>query len=263
MASPAESSSCAAVPSAFCGLADLVAEDDPARCRAPDITFGPEHIPEHLQDDWFRQHFRHIDGIKPRLLRRAAAARLVQMTTGGSLADAAAYLGIDHRYAAASPGTAFAAAAYWTPGTGPAEFHLAVHALARQLSTTPGLINYKHRRDALQDWCIDPATWQDIISQLPRTKGPFQPELSDCKRQFASEAVWARVTQGEHVLAPWIIENQAASSDPTRHRHRSNMWHFYLASPPKPHYAALKEILNAYADNLAATIDRQSHDRTV
>jgi len=35
------------------------------------------------------------------------------------------------------------------------------------------------------------------------------------------------------------------------------MWHFYLASPPKPHYAALKKILNAYADNLAAAIDRQ------
>jgi hypothetical protein len=33
--------------------------------------------------------------------------------------------------------------------------------------------------------------WQRIISQLPPTKGPFQPELSDCKRQFASEAVWA------------------------------------------------------------------------
>jgi len=31
----------------------------------------------------------------------------------------------------------------------------------------------------------------------------------------------------------------------------------YLASPPKPHYAALKKILNAYADNLAAAIDRQ------
>lgn len=104
--------------------------------------------------------------------------------------------------------------------------------------------------------CIDPAIWQDIISQLPRTKGPFQPELSDCKRQFASEAVWARVTQGEHVLAPRIIENQAASGDPTRHRRRGNMWHFYLASPPRPHYAALKDILNAYADNLAAAIDR-------
>ena len=36
------------------------------------------------------------------------------------------------------------------------------------------------------------------------------------------------------------------------------MWHFYLASPAKPHYAALKEILNAYAESLATAIDRQA-----
>ena len=137
-----------------------------------------------------------------------------------------------------------------------------MHALARQLSTTPGLINYKHRRDALQDWCIDPAAWQDIIGQLPPTKGPFQPELSNCKRQFASEAVWARITQGEHLLAPRIIENQLSAGDPTWHQRRDNMWHFYNASPAKPHYAALREILNAHADNLAAALDRSTPDKS-
>ena len=91
------------------------------------------------------------------------------MSAGGSLAEAAAFLGIDHRYLKASPGSAALAG-------DPAQFRLAVHALARQLSTTPGLINYKHRRDVLRNWCIGPATWQDIISQLPRTKGPFQPD---------------------------------------------------------------------------------------
>jgi hypothetical protein len=40
------------------------------------------------------------------------------------------------------------------------------------------------------------------------------------------------------------------------------MWHFYNASPAKPRYAALQEILNTYADNLAAAIDRQMHNRT-
>ncbi len=179
------------------------------------------------------------------------------MTAGGSLAEAAAYLGIDHRYIAASSGNAFAAAAYWSPGTGPAEFHLAVHALARQLSATPHLVNYKHRRDALRNWCIDTATWQGITSQLPPTKGPFQPELSNCKRQFASEAVWARITQGEHLLAPRIIENQLSAGDPTWHRRRDNMWHFYNASPAKPHYAALRLILNVLADNLADQVDKR------
>ena len=36
------------------------------------------------------------------------------------------------------------------------------------------------------------------------------------------------------------------------------MWHFYNASPVKPHYAALRKILGAHADALAAIIDRQS-----
>jgi TniQ len=220
------------------------------RAPAPQVNFAPEHIPEHLQDDWYYEHFRHIRG-NTRLLRRAAALRLVQMSAGGSLAEAAAFLGIDRRYLKASPGSA-------APAGGPAEFRLAVHALARQLTTTPDLINYKHRRDALHDWCIDPVAWQDIISKLPPTRGPFQPELSDCKRQFASEAVWARITQGEHLLAPRIIENQMAAGDPTWHRRRDNMWHFYNASPAKPHYAALKDILDAYADSLAATIGLQS-----
>lgn len=219
------------------------------RAPASQAGFAPEHIPENLQDDWYCQHFRHISG-NTRLLRRAAALRLVQISAGGSLSEAAAFLGIDHRYLKASPGSAALA-------DQPAEFRLAVHALARQLSTTPGLINYKHRRDTLQNWCIDPATWQDIISQLPPTKGPFQPELSNCKRQFASEAVWARITQGEHLMAPRIIENHLSAGDPTWHRRRDNMWHFYLASPPKPHYAALRQILNAYADNLAGQINHQ------
>ncbi len=223
------------------------------RAPAPQLTFAPGHIPEHLQDDWYDQHFRHIGG-NTRLLRRAAALRLVQMSAGGSLAEAAAFLGIDHRYLKASPGSAALAG-------DPAEFRLAVHALARQLSTTPGLINYKHRRDALQDWCLDPAAWQDIISQLPPTKGPFQPELSDCKRQFASEAVWARVTQGEHLLAPRIIENQLSAGDPTWHRRRDSMWHCYNASPAKPHYAALRQILNVLADNLADNLAGQIDER--
>jgi hypothetical protein len=218
------------------------------RAPAIQVNFAPEHIPEHLQDDWYHEHFRHIGG-NTRLIRRAAALRLVQISAGGSLAEAAAFLGIDHRYLKASPGSASFA-------DDPAEFRLAVHALARQLGTTPALINYKHRRDALQDWSINPAAWQGIISRLPPTKGPFQPELSDCKRQFASEAVWARITQGEHRLAPRIIENHLSAGDPTWRRRCDNMWHFYNASPVKPHYAGLREILNAHADHLTAAVDR-------
>jgi hypothetical protein len=47
-----------------------------------------------------------------------------KMSAGGSLAEAAAFLSIDHRYLKASPGSAAFAG-------DPAEFRLAVHTLAR------------------------------------------------------------------------------------------------------------------------------------
>jgi TniQ len=137
------------------------------RAPAPEAAFAPEHIPEHLQDDWYDQHFRHIGG-NTRLLRRAAALRLVQMSAGGSLAEAAAFLGIDHRYLKASPGSAA-----FTDD--PAEFRLAIHALARQLSTTPGLISYKHRMDALRNWCIDPRHGRTSSASSPRQKDRSSP----------------------------------------------------------------------------------------
>jgi hypothetical protein len=59
-------------------------------------------------------------------------------------------------------------------------------------------------------------------------------------------------------MAPQLIEDQLSRPDPTWNRRRDNMWHFYHAHPLKPHYAALKEILNALADNLAAQIDHQA-----
>jgi len=73
----------------------------------------------------------------------------------------------------------------------------------------------------------------------------------------AGSAIWARVTQGEHLLAPRIIENQLSAGDPTWHRRRDSMWHCYNASPAKPHYAALRQILNILADNLAGQIDER------
>jgi hypothetical protein len=230
----------------------------PSRRLLSRIDFNPEHIPEQLQDDWFHQHFQHVDEARPRLIRRAAALRLVQMSAGGSLSEAVEFLGIDQRYIAASSGAAFAAAACQTADAGAAAFRFAVHALAQQLNSTSGLIDYRYRREALKAWFIDPETWQDIIDRLPPTKGPFRPEISDCKRQFASEVVWARITQGEHILAPRIIEDQLSHLDPTWHRRRCNMWHFYLADAAKPHYADLREILNAHADSLATAIDRQA-----
>ncbi len=58
-------------------------------------------------------------------------------------------------------------------------------------------------------------------------------------------------------MAPRIIENRLSAGDPTWHQRRDNMWHFYNASPAKPHYAALRQILNVHADTLAHKIDQR------
>lgn len=54
-----------------------------------------------------------------------------------------------------------------------------------------------------------------------------------------------------------VIEQRYAGSDPTWSKRRANMWHFYLADPPKPHYVGLRHLLNDLADRLATDIDRR------
>jgi hypothetical protein len=56
-------------------------------------------------------------------------------------------------------------------------------------------------------------------------------------------------------MAPQLIEPQPSRPDPTWSRRRDNMWHFCSAHPPKPHYAALSQILNVLGGNLAGQID--------
>jgi hypothetical protein len=185
---------------------------------------GPEHIPAFLPRDWYERHLRHLDGVNIKLLRRTAAARIVQMITGGSLGDAAKLLGINphgRQYTSAEHVHRWARAR-----TSPREFDQALHALTNWLDAMPDLVNYQRRRNALQDWSLDTATWQDITVQLPPIPGPSQPELDDRKRQCASEVVWVRVTQGEHLFAPRPIE---AAQPPHTQREwqvrRNTTWH--------------------------------------
>ena len=89
----------------------------------------------------------------------------------------------------------------------PGEFQTALRQLADELDSAPHLINYQRRREALSYWCIDPATWQQLLNRLGDTH-VGQMGLGDHKRQAASIFVWARVTQGEHLLAPAPILDQ-------------------------------------------------------
>jgi hypothetical protein len=62
------------------------------------VRFSVEHIPAYLLPEWYAEHLaRFTPEIKPRLLRRAAAARLAQLCVGGPAATAGQQLGIPHQ----------------------------------------------------------------------------------------------------------------------------------------------------------------------
>ncbi len=155
--------------------------------------YQPEHIAAFLETAWYDRHLAQLTGTAPKLLRRTAAVRLVQWARGGSLGDAAEYLGInpgklqfklnnDFQKWLHEPGNTRAVTA-------------ALHNLAANLSTARRLIDYERHRDALRDWALDEMTWQHITASLPPIPGPNQPVTADRKRQDASVYIWTAITR--------------------------------------------------------------------
>jgi TniQ len=231
--------------------------------RAPSRVGGylPEHIPAFLEQHWYQQHLAPLQcGHHSKLLRRFGAVLLVQWTAGGSMGDAAAFLGIKLRGRHYWPSREVNE---WLHDRGPARFAAALHDLAQYLDTAPNPINYRRRRTALQGWSLSPDTWHSIIINLPPVSRGIKPVLDDRKRQEASAFVWARVTQGEPLFAPRPIE--AEQSEDVRLvwiRRRSSTWAKLMQPSPVGHYSALRTLLTQYADQLAKQIDSGSdHDR--
>jgi hypothetical protein len=224
--------------------------------KAPSRTglYQPEHVPALIEQRWHDKHFARLGYPGTTTMRRAVSVLLVQIASGGSLGDAARYLGIHTGRSQHSFGPELTR---WLSEHGTKDFTAALLSLAAQLDDTPGLVNYRNRRQTMQGWCLDPETWQYLTSRLPPVPGPIQLTLDDRKRQEASAFVWARVTQGEPRFAPRPIE--AGQPEPVRRDwavHRANTWG-KLARPGRiVHYAELRKLLIEHADHLAARIDR-------
>ncbi len=220
--------------------------------------FGPEHIPAFLPKDWYDKHFSHFEGINTKILRRTAAVRLVQMIAGGSMGDAAEFLGINPdktQYTSASDVHSWARAQ-----ADPSGFQTALHSLTAELDTTPRKVNYQQRREWLRDWALPGEAWQILTSRLPPIPGHIQPGLGDLKRQLASIYVWVRLTQGEHLFAPRPIEAiQFPELQNAWKLRRNTIWHHFQTSRPLRHYADLKRLLDEYGDQLAGQISSAAH----
>jgi hypothetical protein len=229
-----------------------------------DDRWGPENIPALIPEDWYARHFPPLIDVSPILARRTVALRLVQMVAGGSLAEAAHFLGISSGDGSwpRQGGRIYSAAglvhseARQQPD--PFGFEAGLRSLARELSA-PGtpLANYQRRRQALETWSIDERTWEGLAARLPSISRPQTSDLGDRKRQIASVYVWVRVTSGEPSFAPRPIE-AAQPPDVQEDRRRSwnsSWWNLLTSSKIRSAYTHLRAGLDALAATLVTTVD--------
>jgi hypothetical protein len=235
--------------------------------RAPEITsrLAPENIPAQLPAEYFDQYLRHIERASPRLIRRTASVRLVQMIAGGPLGDAADFLGLPTSRASAGGIRIYAhhgilkitkrAASQRDPG----EFDAALEKIAAQIAADGHLTDYKHRRDTLRTWALGPQDWLEILRGTGADPGN-QLSLGERERQWASVLVWAKATLGETYYAPRPIRDQQAAETQQKwrnHPHPRNWPPDEEASKTSPSqfYLALRNTLTNYAAELATQTD--------
>ncbi|MGH3194588.1 MAG: TniQ family protein [Streptosporangiaceae bacterium] len=226
--------------------------------------WGPGNVPALIPEDWYARHFTPIAGVSPILARRTAALRLVQMVAGGSLAEAARFLGIASGDGSwpREGGRVYSSAGIVHSGArqqpDPFGFEAGLRSLARELSApdTP-LTNYQRRRQALETWSIDEPTWNSLADRLPSISRPQTSELGDRKRQIASVYIWVRVTSGEPTSAPRPIEAaQPPDVQEGWRRSRNAIWWSLLTSNNiRAAYTHLRTELDALAATLATTVD--------
>lgn len=219
--------------------------------------YRPEHIPALLDERWYLEHFGDSGTWLSATIRRTGAILLVRRASGGSLFDAARFLGIP--FSGRAPNWPPLRLRPYLREHGPDALAAALDALADRLDATPGLIDYRRRRHALREWCLDQDAWQEIVSRLPPHTRGKPVDTGDCKRQEASVYVWCRVTQGEARNAPRPIA--AAQPEGVRRAwvvQRSTTWVGFTRPGSSQHYTGLRKLLIEHADGIASDIDSEA-----
>jgi TniQ len=240
-------------------IKEAAAGANPARLHPPprpDSRYNITHVPAYLPAAWHQEHLVPFAGLAPeQMLRRAAAVCLARTCTAASYPQLGELLGIPP---GSAKSTVKAVHGRLEAAGRQAEFEAAIGALAGMLDTEAALTDYGSRRQALRGWVISPAEWSQVTAGLP-AHSESHADWGDRKRMLASVWVWTRVTGGEHLFAPAVMADPAAprSQQPggrDRLTYIDLRWP-HLATGARGHYSELRQRLNDYADELAASID--------
>ncbi|MFE2558319.1 TniQ family protein [Streptomyces sp. NPDC059352] len=214
------------------------------------LDYGPRHVPAFLPLEWAETHLGAFTvAFSMSVLRRTTSAFLVRRALGKTIGDAAEFLGlgIDGK-GLGSPITSWAR----RQGT-PEAYERALDAIAAELASSP-LIDYQHRRTLLAGWALPPQAWRQIADQLKRRPSPRY--ISDDRARLAVTAyLWTQVTQGETQFAPKPTEaRNAPELDAPWRLDRFTIGH-WIRQNKVPFYRQMKPLLDAYAAQLARTVD--------
>ncbi|MGW6917352.1 TniQ family protein [Kitasatospora sp. NPDC054939] len=227
----------------------------PSGHRVPlsQVAYRPEHVPAFIPQEWADTHLGHFTGASNRLLRRTAATYLVRRARGGSLVDAARFLGIR-----VGPQGAIGFGrdiGRWIRAQDNLHaFEFAVDAIAAELEATPE-IDYERRRQCLAEWTLPRSAWHRMVSQLQEQPGS-RAITNDRKRLAVSAYIWAQVTHGEYYFSPCPPH---IASDPAAHerwmRERRATMRKLQHTDRHPYYRRLKPLLDDHAAQLTKAID--------
>ncbi|MEI7029610.1 TniQ family protein [Streptomyces pratensis] len=225
--------------------------------RLPSTGAGlrPEHIPAFLPQALAEHHLNFLSAIAPKMRRRSASVFLVRRARGGSLDEAAQFLGINPQ-GKRNGYTQLLNCHLRASGTA-RDFEQALDAITAELLAGP-VIDYQRRREALATWTLEPESWQHLLARLPVLTSHRKPISDDRRRLAVSSYIWTRVTEGEPDFAPCpphIAFDPALRAAWTRERH--NVFHWLRKADHQPYYGALKPLLEDHARLLAKVIDRR------
>ncbi|MFF9206719.1 hypothetical protein ACF1AE_34120 [Streptomyces sp. NPDC014986] len=122
-----------------------------------------------------------------------------------------------------------------------------------------GLIDYRHRRETLQNWLIPKPVWTPMTSKFLSQKLRLSPAIrelftTEAERILDSVVVWTFVTHGPKTLAPQMKKYRSA----IKQRRQHPTWKTFIHDGCGHHSGQqLLDLLQAYAEDLAHQIDHR------